>query len=251
MSHGRKNHGLPLASAPIVPPLPVGGELTESSVLALLWKDLQIEFRTKETLASLLMLGLLTLLILSFAFDPMSELRGEAAPAVLWVAVIFAGVLGINRSFLTERDNECMQGLLLAPVDRGTIYLAKVVGNVLFMVTAQALIVPIFVLFFNLSQSLMVLLRLVPVLLLGLIGFAAVGTLFAAVSVRTRAREVMLPLLLLPLAVPVLIAGVKASARVLAGKPLADVSQWLHLLIGFDVLFLVVGWMVFEYAVEE
>ncbi|MBI4518437.1 MAG: heme exporter protein CcmB [Deltaproteobacteria bacterium] len=219
-------------------------------MIALLWKDLQIEFRTKETLASLLMLGLLTLLILSFAFDPMSELRGEAAPAVLWVAVIFAGVLGINRSFLTERDNECMQGLLLAPVDRGTIYLAKVLGNVLFMAAAQLIVVPIFVFFFNLPLT-MALARLAPVLALGLTGFAAVGTLFAAVSVRTRAREVMLPLLLLPLAVPVLIAGVKASAQILAGKPLGEASQWLHLLIGFDAVFLVVGWLVFEYAVEE
>ena len=122
-------------------------------MLALLWKDLQIEFRTKETLASLLMLGLLTLLILSFAFDPMSELRGEAAPAVLWVALIFAGVLGINRSFLTERENECLQGVLLCPVDRGSIYLAKVVGNVIFMVTAQLIVGPIFVFFFNLPLS--------------------------------------------------------------------------------------------------
>ncbi len=219
-------------------------------MFALLWKDLQIEFRTKETLASLLMLGLLTLLILSFAFDPMSELRGEAAPAVLWVAVIFAGVLGINRSFLTERENECLHGLLLAPVDRGTIYLAKVAGNVLFMVTAQLIVGPIFVLFFNLPLTL-ALPRLAVVVLLGLIGFAAVGSLFAAISVRTRAREVMLPLLLLPLAVPVLIAGVKASDRILAGKTLSDVSQWLHLLLGFDLVFLVVGWLLFEYAVEE
>jgi len=219
-------------------------------VLALLWKDLQIEFRTKETLASLLMLGLLTLLILSFAFDPMSELRAEAAPAVLWVAVIFAGVLGINRSFLTERENECLQGLLLCPVDRGSIYLAKVAGNVIFMVAAQAIVGPIFVFFFNLPLTWAVA-RLVPIVLLGLIGFAAVGTLFAAISVRTRAREIMLPLLLLPLVVPVLIGGVKASARVLAGKPLSDVDQWLNLLLGFDALFLVVGWLVFEYAVEE
>ncbi|MBI1815328.1 MAG: heme exporter protein CcmB [Deltaproteobacteria bacterium] len=219
-------------------------------MFALLWKDLQIEFRTKETLASLLMLGLLTLLILSFAFDPMSELRGEAAPAVLWVVVIFAGVLGINRSFLTERENECLHGLLLAPVDRGTIYLAKVAGNVLFMVAAQLIVGPIFVLFFNLPLTL-ALLRLAAVVLLGLIGFAAVGSLFAAIAVRTRAREVMLPLLLLPLAVPVLIAGVKASDRILAGKTLGDVSQWLHLLLGFDLVFLVVGWLLFEYAVEE
>jgi heme exporter protein B len=219
-------------------------------MLALLRKDLQIEFRTKETLAALLLLGLLTLVVLSFAFDPTSELRGEAAPGALWVAVIFAGVLGLNRSFLAERENECLQGLLLCPVDRGTIYLAKTAGNFLFMLLAQLVIVPIFIFFFNLPVSL----GLAGVFLslaLGLLGFAAIGTLFAAISVRTRAREVMLPLLLLPLAVPIFIAGVKVSGRLLAGKSLGADVAWLHLMVGFDVIFLVVGWLVFEYAVEE
>src|SRR5512140_1311451 len=122
-------------------------------MLALIRKDLQIEFRTKETLASLLMLGLLTLVVLSFAFDPTSELRVEAAPGALWVAVIFAGVLGLSRSFLAERENECMQGLLLCPVDRGTIYLAKTVANFVFMMVAQVAIVPIFIFFFNLPVT--------------------------------------------------------------------------------------------------
>jgi heme exporter protein B len=216
----------------------------------LLRKDLQIEFRTKETLASLLLLGLLTLVVLSFAFDPASELRTEAAPGALWVAVIFAGVLGLNRSFLAERENECLQGLLLCPIDRGTIYLAKTAGNFLFMMLAQLFIVPIFVFFFNLPMSVGIG-GVFVTLALGVLGFAAVGTLFAAVAVRTRAREVMLPLLLLPLVVPIFIAGVKVTGRLLAGKPLGDVAPWLNLMVGFDVIFLVVGWLVFEYAVEE
>jgi heme exporter protein B len=219
-------------------------------MLALLRKDLQIEFRTKETLAALLLLGLLTLVVLSFAFDPTSELRVEAAPGALWVAVIFAGVLGLNRSFLAERENDCIQGLLLCPIDRGTIYLAKTAGNFLFMLVAQVVIVPIFIFFFNLPVS-PALGGVFLSLALGLLGFAAIGTLFAAISVRTRAREVMLPLLLLPLAVPIFIAGVKVTGRVLAGKPLAEVAPWLNLMVGFDVIFLVVGWLVFEYAVEE
>ena len=219
-------------------------------MLALLRKDLQIEFRTKETLASLLLLGLLTLVVLSFAFDPASELRTEAAPGALWVAVIFAGVLGLNRSFLAERDNECLQGLLLCPIDRGTIYLAKTAGNFVFMMVAQLFIVPIFVFFFNLPMTVGIG-GVFLTLALGVLGFAAVGTLFAAVAVRTRAREVMLPLLLLPLVVPIFIAGVKVTGRMLAGKPLADVAPWLNLMVGFDVIFLVVGWLVFEYAVEE
>lgn len=219
-------------------------------MLALLRKDLLIELRTKETLAALLLLGLLTLLVLSFAFDPTSELRVEAAPGALWVAVIFAGVLGLNRSFLAERENDCLQGLLLCPVDRGTIYLGKTAGNFLFMLAAQLVIVPIFIFFFNLPVS-RGLGGVFLSLALGLLGFAAIGTLFAAISVRTRAREVMLPLLLLPLAVPIFIAGVKVTAQMLAGKPLADVAHWLNLMVGFDAIFLVVGWLVFEYAVEE
>ena len=219
-------------------------------MLALLRKDLQIEFRSKETLASLLLLGLLTLVVLSFAFDPASELRTEAAPGALWVAVIFAGVLGLNRSFLAERENECMQGLLLCPVDRGTIYLAKTLANCVFMMAAQLVIVPIFVFFFNLPMTVGIG-GVFLALALGVIGFAAVGTLFAAIAVRTRAREVMLPLLLLPLVVPIFIAGVKVTGWLLAGKALGDVAPWMNLMVGFDVIFLVVGWLVFEYAVEE
>jgi len=219
-------------------------------MLALIWKDLQIELRTKETLASLLLLGLLILLVLSFAFDPTSELRAAAAPGVLWVAVIFAGTLGMNRSLLHERENDCMHGLLLAPLDRGTIYLAKTAANLLFMLGAECVVVPAFIFFFNLPLGLTVV-RLAPVLLLGLLGFSAIGTLFAAISLRTRAREVMLPLLMLPLASPLFIAAIQTSAQLLKGESLGAVSHWLHLLAAFDVVFLVVGWLSFEYVVEE
>ena len=219
-------------------------------MFALIRKDLQIEFRTKETVAALLLLGLLTLTVLSFAFDPTSALRTEAAPGALWVAVIFAGVLGLSRSFVAERENDCLHGLLLSPVDRGTIYLAKAVANVLFMLMAQVLIVPIFLFFFNVPVGLH-LFGVMLALALGLVGFSAIGTLFAAISVRTRVREVMLPLLMLPLTVPIFIAGVKVTGRLLAGKSWADVAPWVHLMVGFDVIFLVVGWVVFEYAVEE
>src|SRR5215470_4020283 len=122
-------------------------------MLALLWKDLLIELRTKETLASLLLLGVLTLVVLSFAFDPTSPVREAAAPGVLWVALIFAGTLGMNRSLLREREHDCLQGLLLAPLDRGTIYLAKSAGNFLFMIAAEVLVVPLFVIFFNLDMA--------------------------------------------------------------------------------------------------
>jgi heme exporter protein B len=219
-------------------------------MLAILWKDLLIELRTKETLSSLLLLGLLTLVVLSFAFDPTTPLRAAAAPGVLWVALIFAGTLGMNRSLLRERDHDCLHGLLLAPVDRGTIYLAKTIANFLFMVAAQIFLLPLFIFFFNLPMIATVV-SLTPLLLLALFGFAAVGTLFAAVSLRTRAREVMLPLLMLPLAAPLFIAGIQSSAQLLAGEPFSAVAHWLRLIGAFDVVFVVVGWLAFEYVVEE
>lgn len=219
-------------------------------MLAILWKDLQIELRTKETLAALLLLGLLTLVVLSFAFDPTSPLREPAAPGVLWVALIFAGTLGMNRSLLRERDNDCLHGLLLAPIDRGAIYLAKTGANFLFMVAAQLVLLPLFVFFFNLPFVLTIA-RLAPVLLLALLGFAAIGTTFAAISLRTRAREVMLPLLMLPLAAPLFIAGIQASTQLMSGATLGAAAHWLNLIGAFDAVFLVVGWMGFEYVIEE
>lgn len=219
-------------------------------MLALLRKDFLLEFRTKDTLAALLLLGVLTLLVLSFAFDPTSEVRAEAVPGVLWVSLVFAGVLGLSRTFLAERENECLHGLLLCPIDPATIYLAKVVSNVTFMVVAQVVVCPLFVLFFDVRVTSAVLGVLLS-LLLGIIGFSALGTLFSAIAVRTRAREVMFPLLLVPMVVPLFLAGVKVTAHLLAGRVVSEVAPWLNLMVGFDMIFLVVGWMLFAYVVDE
>lgn len=217
---------------------------------ALVRKDLAVELRTKETLASILLLGLLTLLVLSFAFDPTSELRPEAAPGALWVAVTFAGVSGIGRSFMTERENDCMMGLLLSPIDRGNIYLAKAAANFLMMTTAQVGIFPVFVLFFDIAAT-TALLGVLAAVLLGLLGLAALGSLFAAITVRTRAREVMLPLLMLPLIVPLFIAGTSVTGKLLAGSSWEVVQPWLGSMFAIDVIFLVAGWLLFDLAVEE
>jgi len=219
-------------------------------VFAIIIKDLKIELRTKETTASLLMVGLLNLVVLNFAFDPTSELRSLAAPGVLWVAIIFAGVLGLNRVLLTERESACLEGLLLAPVDRSTIYLAKTAANFVLMLVAECVVVPVFIFFFNLPFW-WTIFRLGPLLILALLGFAAIGTLFAAVSLRTRAREVMLPLLILPLATPLFIGAVQATGALLNGRDFAAVSHWMSLIVAFDVVFLVAGWLGFEYVLEE
>lgn len=219
-------------------------------MFALIRKDILIELRTRETSASLLLLGLLTLLILSFAFDPTSELRKEAAPGALWVAVAFSAVLALSRCFLNERDNSCMAGLLLSPLDRGSIYLAKTIANIVMMLGSLTVLLPVFVLFFDPPLSggfLWILLTLA----LGIVGVAAVGTLFAAIAVNTRAREIMLPLLMLPLIVPIFIAGVRVTTKLLLGEGWDQVVQWMNLMAGFDVIFLVVGWLAFEYVVAE
>ena len=219
-------------------------------MLALIRKDLLIELRTRETSAALLLLGLLTLLILSFAFDPTSELRQEAAPGALWVAVAFSAVSALSRCFLNERDNGCMAGLLLSPLDRGSIYLAKTIANIVLMMASLAVLVPVFVLFFDppLSGGW---LWILAALALGVVGVAAVGTLFAAIAVNTRAREIMLPLLMLPLIVPIFLAGIRVTSKLLLGQDVSAVAPWLNLMVGFDVIFLVVGWLAFEYVVSE
>ncbi len=219
-------------------------------MLALIWKDLVLELRTRETLASLFLLGALLLLVLNFAIDPSHPMRDSAAPGVLWVAIIFAGTTTINRALLRERENDCLSGLLLAPIDHSAIFFAKTIVNFLILTLAELFLIPLFIFFFNYS-FLATFARLAFIVPATTLGFAAIGTLFSAVSLRTRAREVMLPLLILPLATPLFLAAVETTAAVLAQTPLAQVSHWLKLTLAFDIVFLVVGWWTFEYAVRE
>ncbi len=216
----------------------------------LLKKDLLLEWRAREMLSALLLLGTLTLVVLSFAFDPMLPWRREAAPGAFWVALLFAAVYGFGRSFVAEQQNEVLQGLLLAPLDRGTIYLAKATSTLVYLLAADAVLMALFVVFFDVPvhQGLW---PWVAATLLASVGLAALGTLFAAISMRTRAREVMLPLLLLPLVVPLFLGGVEVTERCMAGRPLGAASAWLHLMLGFDVAAVVVAWLLFEYVVED
>lgn len=218
-------------------------------VLAILAKDLRIEWRTRESLASVLVLGVLLLLVFVFAHDPDPRAAPALAPAVLWTAVVFVGLLGVQRTFLLEREQDCLAGLLAAPVDPGAIFAAKLGTNVVLLGATQAVVVPLTALFFHLDL-LAILPGLALVLALGNLGFAALATLFAAMAVRTRAREVMLPLLVLPILVPLLIAAVVATRAVLAGG-LGDALDAVRVLVAFDVIFTVAGWLLFEYVVRD
>jgi heme exporter protein B len=217
-------------------------------VLAIVHKDIIAELRTKEMFSSMFVFALLVIVIFNFAFDLRVANVKQVAPGVLWVTFTFAGMLGLNRSFILEKDKGCLEGLLLVPVDRSAIYFGKMLGNLIFMSVVEAIVLPIFWVLFNpplFSPA------LILVIVLGTLGFAAVGTLFSAIAVHTRAREVMLPILLFPIVVPLMIAAVKITGGLLDGQPLSEMRNWLNLLVGFDVIFLTVSYMTFDYVVEE
>ncbi|MCC7104471.1 MAG: heme exporter protein CcmB [Chloroflexi bacterium] len=219
---------------------------TARKVLALYRKDLVAEARSKEVLNASLVFALLVLVLFNFALDLQGPTRLSVAPGVLWVTFTFAGVLTLGRAFAREKDRGTLEGILLAPVDPSALYVAKLLANATFMGLVEAISLPLFVALFNveLSWSAMALTTV-----LGTLGFAGVGTLLAAMAANTRAREVMLPILLFPLAVPVLIAAVKASAEAMVG-PGGESLPWLGLLAAFDAVFLTLSVLVFEVVVE-
>jgi heme exporter protein B len=215
---------------------------------ALLWKDVLLEVRTKERISSLFVLAFLIILVFTFALSPEQAQRPEISAAVLWVTLLFAGMLSLQRGFLIEQERGCLFGLLLTPIDASTLFVAKFLGNVMFLILVEAIVTPITLLLLGASWSSSLL--LLPVIeLLGIVGFSALGTLFAAIAVRTRAREVLLPVMLLPLLIPLLIASVKVTGALLAGEIWPEV--WLRVLLAFDVVFVVTGWLIFGQVVRE
>lgn len=219
-------------------------------LMALIWKDLLAEFRTKEMLSSMLMFALIVVVVFNFTFDPGSRAAREASSGILWVAFTFAGVLGLYRSLVHEVERGCLQGLILAPVEYGLIFLGKAVGNAIFIFLIELPTFVLFAIFFNFDfwQQLD---KLAVIFFLGTIGFAAVGTLLSAISVNTRTREIMLPILLFPIEVPVILSAVNATASTLAGKGWSEITGWLKILAGFDLIFLLVCFVTFEYVLEE
>jgi heme exporter protein B len=216
----------------------------------LIWKDLLVEARGRETVLAGAVFALLVLVIFNFAFDLRVENVAAVAPGVLWVTITFVGVLSLGRAFARERDRRTLDGLLLAPVDRSALYLAKVLTSIASMLVVEVVALPVFVGLFNLSVDLPL---LVLALVLGTVGLAGVGTLFAAIAAHTRAREVLLPLLLFPIQVPVILATVRSTSAAIRvpGLDPPDIGQWLGLLVAFDALFLGLSVLLFDYAIEE
>ena len=218
------------------------------AVSAVVWKDLQAEFRSRELFSAMLVFSLLIILIFNFALELDIKTRQSVTAGVLWATFAFAGTLGLNRSMAIEKDRGCLDGLLLAPVDRSAIYFGKVISNLAFMLIVEIIILPVYSVLYNINLFQP---GLLLVILLGSIGYVGVGTLLSAMSVQTRTRDILLPILLFPVVIPVLLAAVKASGGFLTGAEFSDILLPLNLLVAYDIIFIAVAFMVFDNVVEE
>jgi len=218
------------------------------AVLAITWKDLAAELRSRELFSAMLVFSLLVIIIFNFALELDIVTRRSVTSGVLWVTFAFAGTLGLNRSLSIEREQGGLDGLLLAPVDRTAIYFGKAISNLAFMLGVEAVTLPVYSFLYgvNLFHP-----GLLGVILLGSLGYTAVGTLLATMSVQTRTRDMLLPILLFPLVLPVLIAAVKASGGILAGDDAASIMSWVNVLIAYDIIFAAIAFMVFDFVVQE
>ncbi len=218
------------------------------SIGAIVWKDLSAELRSRELFSAMMVFSLLVIVIFNFALELDISTRRSVTSGVLWVTFAFAGTLGLNRSLSMEKEQGCLDGLLLAPVDRSAIYFGKALSNLAFMLIVEAIVLPVYSFLYNVNLFNA---ALVGVILLGSIGYTAVGTLLATMSVQTRTRDMLLPIILFPVVLPVLIGAVKASGGILAGDDFSSILPWLNLVLVYDVVFVAVAFMVFEFVVQE
>lgn len=213
-------------------------------------KELRVELRTGEILVTAGLFGLLVTVLTSLAFFLDDVAARKLAPGVLWVSACFAGVLAMGRAWSREREADAIRGLLLSPVPRSAIYAGKMLGTLVLVLTIDATLLPVVGILFRLDV-LATIVRAGPILALGTIGYVAMGTLFASMSVRTRARELMLSVVLFPLASPGLLAGVVATRELFGGAPLAEILDWVRILAAFDLIAIGCGLVLFEPLMSE
>jgi heme exporter protein B len=223
---------------------------TAHLVWTLAWKDLRIEYRSPQAFLTTLFFALLILIVFNFAFDPGNRAIEEAAAGILWVSLLFPGTIQLNRSFQSEREEGTLFGLILSPVDRGILFFGKFFANWLLLVLVDLLIFGAFVVFYNVPARLEMLWILVLMALVALV-FSAVGTLFAAMVSGLRTKDVLLPVLLFPILVPVVIAAVNATQEVLSPASFEFFYRWLKLLAVCDVIFVSACFVVFDFVLED
>ena len=218
-----------------------------SRVAAIVWKDLLIEARSRQFIGAMLAFTLVVIVTLNFAFDLIRNQRETNGAGALWVAILFAGLIGIGRSIAIERDRGTLEGLILSPVDGGSLFLGKFGAALISILAVEAIALPVFAALYDLPALHP---SVIAIVIVGSVGLAALGTLFSAVTSGGRSREVLLPLLLFPLMIPVLISAVRATALVFEGET-DDILRWIRLLIGFDVIFIVLSYLGFGYLIED
>lgn len=229
-------------------PVPISRPSYFQSVWAIIWKDLAAELRSRELLSAMGTFSILVILIFNFSLELDARTRASVTAGVLWVTFAFAGTLGLNRSMAVEKDRGCLDGLLLAPVDRTVIFFGKMVGNLIFMFIVELVVLPIYSILYNtnLFQP-----GLLLVIALGSIGYVSVGTLLASMAVHTRTRDILLPILLFPLVFPILIPAVRASTFYLDAYDMEFIWPHLNILIAFNVIYIALSYILFEFIVEE
>lgn len=217
-------------------------------IWAIARKDLLLEVRNRDIVVSLIVFSLLVLVIFNFAIELTPVNVAVVGPGILWVAIAFAGVIGLNRSFVLEKDRDALDGLMLAPISRDGLFFGKALGSFIFMLVAQAILIPVFAALFAVD-----ILRpeTGAIAAMTTLGFAGAGTVFAAMAVNTRSREIMLPVLFLPVISPLLIAAVEATAEVASGGGWGGSSRWIQIIAVFDAVFVVGGALLFHYVLED
>lgn len=218
------------------------------AMMSIIRKDFQAELRSRELVGSMGLFSLLSVLIFSFALELDRVARTESISGVLWVTIVFASILGLNRSMAMERDQGNLDALLLAPVSRAAIFCGKLVGNFVFTLVIALLLLPLMTILYNVN---LIHGLLLIILLLGTLGFTTLGTLLSAMTVQTRAREALLPIVMMPVVLPVLLAAVRASTNILNQAPQTEWVAWLNILLVLDVIYLTLCFLLFEFVVEE
>ena len=217
-------------------------------VTTIVWKDIISEIRTKEGVSSVLIFTLLVIVIFNFAFSSNEETMKLVAPGILWVTFAFAGVLSLNRTFVTEKEGGCIEGLLACPISRETIYIGKMLGSLIFLLIVEAIALPIFALLYNLPTLSP---EVIITTFLTTVGFVAIGTMFSAMAVNSRAREMVLPILFLPVVSPIIVSAVEASGLAISGGTWGSMATWLEIIIAFDVIYITASYLVFAFVIEE
>lgn len=219
-------------------------------ITAIIWKDLVTEIRSKEIFPIMLVFGILVLLIFNFAFEFKSEITPNTISSILWITFIFSGLLSLSRSFALEKENSAILSLVITPTDKTLIYIGKLLSNFVLIFLMELIIIPVFILFFNLDFF-SELIPILGVVALGTFGFISIGTFFSSMALNTKMKELMLPVLTFPIIIPVIITSVKICSAILEGKDFIKYKSSLQVLVTFDIIFAVACAVLFEYLIED